>query len=101
MKGVILGIQPGAQLVDISHGVEPYDIAGERVHHRASVPLLSAEDGSCRRGGSRRGIGAQAAAGRNGGQYFVAPDNGVLSMVFAREKPRSGTLPTSGIFCIP
>jgi S-adenosylmethionine hydrolase len=27
MKGVILGIQPAAQLIDISHGVQAYDIA--------------------------------------------------------------------------
>ena len=27
MKGVILGIQPAAHLVDISHGVQPYDIS--------------------------------------------------------------------------
>ena len=27
MKGVILGIHPAAQLIDISHGVQPYDIA--------------------------------------------------------------------------
>ena len=27
MKGVILGIQPSAQVIDISHGVQPYEIA--------------------------------------------------------------------------
>jgi S-adenosyl-L-methionine hydrolase (adenosine-forming) len=34
-------------------------------------------------GSARRPLLAEMA-----GQYFVAPDNGVLSMVFAREKPR-------------
>jgi S-adenosylmethionine hydrolase len=28
MKGVILGIAPAAQVIDISHGVQPYEIAG-------------------------------------------------------------------------
>ena len=27
MKGVIFGIEPAAQVIDISHGVQPYDIA--------------------------------------------------------------------------
>jgi hypothetical protein len=27
MKGVIAGIEPAAQVIDISHGIQPYDIA--------------------------------------------------------------------------
>ncbi len=88
MKGVILGIQPGAQLVDISHGVEPYDIAGGaftiaqayRYFPRKTVHVVVVDPGV---GSARRPLLAEIA-----GQYFVAPDNGVLSMVFAREKPK-------------
>jgi S-adenosylmethionine hydrolase len=86
MKGVILGIQPAAQLIDISHGVEPYDIAdgaftiaqAYRYFPKKTVHVVVVDPGV---GSARRPLLAEMA-----GQYFVAPDNGVLSMVLAREK---------------
>jgi hypothetical protein len=88
MKGVILGIQPAAQLIDISHGVQPYDIAdgaftiaqAYRCFPKKTVHVVVVDPGV---GSARRPLLAEMA-----GQYFVAPDNGVLAMVFAREKPR-------------
>jgi S-adenosylmethionine hydrolase len=85
MKGVILGIQPAAQLIDISHGVQPYDIADGAFtiaqaylyFPKKTVHVVVVDPGV---GSARRPLLAEAA-----GQYFVAPDNGVLSMVFARE----------------
>lgn len=85
MKGVILGICPQAQIVDISHGVTPYEI-GEgayliaqayRYFRKKTVHVVVVDPGV---GTARRPILMEA-----GGQYFVAPDNGVLSMVLARE----------------
>jgi S-adenosyl-L-methionine hydrolase (adenosine-forming) len=86
MKGVILGICPRARLVDISHQVSPYAIAEGaflvaqtyRWFPAGTVHLVVVDPGV---GSPRRPILMQAA-----GQYFVAPDNGVLAMVFAREK---------------
>jgi S-adenosylmethionine hydrolase len=88
MKGVILGIQPAAQLIDISHGVQPYDIAdgaftiaqAYRYFPKKTVHVVVVDPGV---GSARRPLLAEMA-----GQYFVAPDNGVLSMVLAREEPR-------------
>jgi S-adenosyl-L-methionine hydrolase (adenosine-forming) len=88
MKGVILGIQPLAQVIDISHGVQPYDIASGaftiaqayRYFPKRTIHVVVVDPGV---GSARRPLLAEMA-----GQYFVAPDNGVLSMVFAREKPR-------------
>jgi len=88
MKGVILGIAPAAQIVDISHGVDPYAIAdgaftiaqAYRYFPKKSIHVVVVDPGV---GSARRPLLAEMA-----GQYFVAPDNGVLSMVFAREKPR-------------
>jgi S-adenosylmethionine hydrolase len=85
MKGVILGIQPAAQLIDISHGVQPYDIADGaftivqacRYFPKKTVHVVVVDPGV---GSARRPLLAEVA-----GQYFVAPDNGVLSMVFTRE----------------
>jgi S-adenosylmethionine hydrolase len=85
MKGVILGIEPAAQLIDISHGVQPYNIAdgaftiaqAYRYFPKKTVHVVVVDPGV---GSARRPLLAEVA-----GQYFVAPDNGVLSMVFARE----------------
>jgi len=87
MKGVILGIQPAARLIDISHGVRPYDIAdgaftiaqAYNYFPKNTIHVVVVDPGV---GSARRPLLAEMA-----GQYFVAPDNGVLSMVFAREQP--------------
>ncbi len=85
MKGVILGICPEARIVDISHGARPFEI-GEgayliaqayRYFPRKTVHVVVVDPGV---GTFRRPILMEAA-----GQYFVAPDNGVLAMVYARE----------------
>jgi S-adenosylmethionine hydrolase len=87
MKGVIFGIQPTARVIDISHGVPPYDIAGGaftiaqayRYFPRRTIHVVVVDPGV---GSTRRPLLAEMA-----GQYFIAPDNGVLSIVFAREAP--------------
>jgi hypothetical protein len=86
MKGVILSICPTARIVDISHGVGPFDIAeGAYLIAQAyasfpskTVHVVVVDPGV---GTARRPILLEAA-----GQYFVGPDNGVLSMVYSREK---------------
>src|SRR5579862_4476446 len=83
MKGVILGICPRAQIVDISHTVSPFEIAeGAYVIAQAypcfpekTVHVVVVDPGV---GSARRPILLEAA-----GQYFVAPDNGVLAMVYS------------------
>jgi len=86
MKGVILGIAPAARLIDISHGVAPYDIAGGaftiaqayRYFPKRTIHVVVIDPGV---GSARRPLLAEMA-----GQYFIAPDNGVLGMVLAREQ---------------
>jgi S-adenosylmethionine hydrolase len=88
MKGVILGIQPAARIVDISHGVRPFDIADGAFtivqaypyFPKKTIHVIVVDPGV---GSARRPLLAEMA-----GQYFIAPDNGVLSMVFAREKAK-------------
>src|SRR5579871_2676791 len=81
MKGVMLGICPGARLIDISHDVTPFAI-GEAAYTLSqawqcfsphTVHLVVVDPGV---GSARRPILAEA-----GGHRFVAPDNGVLSLV--------------------
>jgi S-adenosyl-L-methionine hydrolase (adenosine-forming) len=86
MKGVILNICPDAEIVDISHAVQAFDVLdgalaiaqSYAVFPAGSVNMVVVDPGV---GSARRPI--IVAADRH---YFVAPDNGVLSLVYAREE---------------
>jgi S-adenosylmethionine hydrolase len=101
MKGVILGIQPAAEVIDISHGVEPYAIADGaftiaqtyRYFPKKTVHVVVVDPGV---GSARRPLLAEMA-----GQFFVAPDNGVLSMIFAREQSKVRHITSEGYFLHP
>jgi S-adenosyl-L-methionine hydrolase (adenosine-forming) len=88
MKGVVLGICPNAHMVDISHDVRPYSIPdgayliaqAYRYFPKKTVHVVVVDPGV---GTSRRPILLEA-----GGQYFIAPDNGVLAMIYSVEKHR-------------
>src|SRR5919198_6144033 len=88
MKAVALGICPDAAIVDITHEVPPHDvIAGAlelaacyRYFPAGTVFLVVVDPGV---GSARRGIAADT-----GDHKFVAPDNGVLSLVFDETPPR-------------
>ena len=86
VKGVLLGINPDAQLVDISHLVQSHDVLdgaltlAQAYHYfpAGTVHLVVVDPGV---GSARRPILAVT------GKYsFIAPDNGVLSIVFEREE---------------
>jgi len=80
MKGVVLSLAPAANLVDISHGVPPQDVAAGAVALAQAAPLFPAgtihvavvDPGV---GGARADLLVEA-----GGSFFVGPDNGVLSL---------------------
>jgi len=82
MKGVIASICPQARVTDIGHLVSPFEITegayliaqAYKYFPRKTVHVVVIDPGV---GTARRPILMEAA-----GQYFIAPDNGVLSMVF-------------------
>ena len=83
MKGVILGICPAADIVDISHEVQPFEI-GEgafllaqayRYFPPKTVHVAVVDPGV---ESARRPILVEMS-----GQYFIGPDNGVLTMVYS------------------
>lgn len=86
VKGVILDIVPEAAIVDISHAVQAFDVLdGALTISQAyayfptgTVHMVVVDPGV---GTTRRPIIASS-----DGYHFVAPDNGVLSMVYAREE---------------
>jgi S-adenosyl-L-methionine hydrolase (adenosine-forming) len=85
MKGVILGICPAAHLVDITHEIEPYAISEAaytlaqawRYFPDGTIHLVVVDPGV---GSSRRPILVTTSA-EAGGHLFVAPDNGVLTLL--------------------
>lgn len=88
MKGVILGICPEATLTDITHEIGAHDVlegalqlAASYKYFPAGTVFLAVVDPGV--GSPRRGIAAEA-----GDYRFVAPDNGVLSVVLRETPPR-------------
>lgn len=88
MKGVILAICPDAALVDISHEIPPHDVMRAALELAAcykyfpsgTIFLTVIDPGV---GSTRRGLAADI------GEYrFVAPDNGVLTLVFQEAPPK-------------
>ncbi|HYE26199.1 MAG TPA: SAM-dependent chlorinase/fluorinase [Clostridia bacterium] len=86
MHGVILSINPNAKIVDISHGVQSFDILdgaitiaqAYRYFPADTIHVVVVDPGV---GSSRRPILAVTEK-----HVFIAPDNGVLSLVFEREE---------------
>jgi hypothetical protein len=86
MKGVILGVEPNAQIIDISHSVQPFDVLdGALTISQAynyfpsgTVHMVIVDPGV---GTARRPIIVTSER-----HHFVAPDNGVLSLVYQREQ---------------
>jgi S-adenosylmethionine hydrolase len=86
LKGVILNIVPEANIVDICHSVQAFDILDGALALAQSyayfpprtVHLVVVDPGV---GTARRPIIATSEA-----HNFVAPDNGVLSLMYAREQ---------------
>ena len=83
LKGVVLRICPTAKVVDISHEVHPFEISegafllaqAYRYFPAKTIHVAIVDPGV---GSARRPILVQAA-----NQYFIGPDNGVLTMVYS------------------
>jgi len=85
LKGVILKISPDVDIVDITHNVTPYDLldgalaigSAYSYFPARTIHVVVIDPGV---GTERRPL---LVSGET--QYFVAPDNGVLSLVYDRE----------------
>jgi S-adenosylmethionine hydrolase len=98
MKGVMYGIAPDVQLVDISHHIPPQDIrhggfvlmTAYAFWPRDTIHMVVVDPGV---GTERRAIAVQTDM-----YVFVAPDNGVLSYVLARERIRAAVALTNSAY---
>ena len=101
MKGVILGISQRARIVDITHEIAAFEVSeaafviaqAYRYFPKKTIHVVIVDPGV---GSARRPLLAEMA-----GQYFVAPDNGVLSMIFAREKAKVRHITAEAYFLQP
>jgi S-adenosyl-L-methionine hydrolase (adenosine-forming) len=85
-KGVMKTIAPGAEIIDLTHQVTPYSIAdGARLlvrtsqYYPAGTVFVTVIDPGV--GTSRKSIVLKTLKG----QYFVLPDNGLVSLVAERD----------------
>jgi len=86
MKGVILGINPEVDLVDICHDIRPFDVLeaayligqAYRYFPPRTIHLVLVDPGV---GSARRPLLVSADR-----YLFLAPDNGVLSVVYSKEE---------------
>jgi S-adenosylmethionine hydrolase len=87
MKGVILSRCPQARIVDISHEIPPFSILAGAYTIAQSAPFFPA--GTIHIVVVDPGVGSQRKAmlAGAGGQLFIAPDNGVLSLILEEKEP--------------
>lgn len=86
VKGVMLGIDPRLQVIDLTHQVRPYAIAdGARLladtapfYPKGTVFLAVVDPGV---GSTRKPMVARSSRG----QWFVLPDNGLITLVAERD----------------
>jgi len=86
MKGVILNIAPDAEIVDINHAVQAFDVLDGALtiaqcysyFPTGTIHVVVVDPGV---GSARRPILLSTEK-----HFFVAPDNGVLSLVYNREE---------------
>ncbi len=101
MKGVIAGITPDAQIIDITHNVAPQNIlsaawiltSAYRYFPKNTVYVCVVDPGV---GSIRRAIAVHA-----GDWYFVGPDNGLFSYVFAEQSIHAAVLLSNSKYHLP
>jgi S-adenosylmethionine hydrolase len=98
MKGVILGIAPRTTIVDITHDIALFEILEGAFaiaqafpyFPKGSIHVVVVDPGV---GTARRPILVEAS-----GQYFIGPDNGVFSMIYAVGTHRVRAISNEALF---
>lgn len=88
MKGVILTLAPRAAIVDITHEISPQDLneaafviaQAWAYFPKKTIHVVVVDPGV---GSARRPLLCEA-----GGHFFIAPDNGILSLIYNAAKPK-------------
>src|SRR5690606_4206943 len=87
MKGVLLGLSPEARVVDLSHDIAPHQVREAAVILAEAAPWFPA--GTIHVCVVDPGVGTRRRLvyAEIGDQRFLAPDNGVLSLLAERARP--------------
>ncbi|GAN33796.1 MAG: hypothetical protein DYG83_17975 [Candidatus Brocadia sp. AMX2] len=101
MKGVIGGINPSANIIDICHTIPPYDLlngayllsASYQYFPKGTIHVAVVDPGV----GSRRDIICVAIRD----YLFLVPNNGILSFIVPEEKPKNIIRVTNTKFFLP
>jgi S-adenosylmethionine hydrolase len=81
MKGVILSLSPSANIVDITHAIPPQDIFAGALALADAAPWFPPETIHVAVVDPGVGTSRRAIAARIGEQWYLAPDNGLLTGV--------------------
>jgi S-adenosylmethionine hydrolase len=85
LKGVILKINPDVTIVDITHHVTPYDLLDGALAIGAAYSYFPARTIHVVVVDPGVGTARRPLLVTSENQYFVAPDNGVLSLIYERD----------------
>ncbi len=101
IKGVILSVAPKARIVDLTHKIAPHDIVQAAYVLEASRPYFP--KGTIHTVVVDPGVGSERkiVALKKDGQYFLAPDNGVLSLLLRDRKIEAGVRVENSEFFLP
>ncbi|MDQ6644405.1 MAG: SAM-dependent chlorinase/fluorinase [Chloroflexota bacterium] len=101
MKAVIVGITPDAQIIDITHDIPPQNVPsgawilsyGYRYYPKDAVFVCVVDPGV---GSSRNAIAVHA-----GNWYFVGPDNGLFSYIYAEQTVHAAVILSNSAYHLP
>jgi S-adenosylmethionine hydrolase len=101
MKAVIVGITPDVHIIDITHDVPPQNVPsgawilsyGYRYYPKGTVFVCVVDPGV---GSTRNAIAVHA-----GNWYFVGPDNGLFSYIYAEQAVHAAIVLTNPAYHLP
>ncbi|MCG8345423.1 MAG: SAM-dependent chlorinase/fluorinase [Chlorobiales bacterium] len=101
MKGVIAGLSPFSSIVDLTHGIQAQNVLQGALYLGLSAPYFP--DGTVFVAVVDPGVGTnrKAVALVTEKQFFVAPDNGLLSYVMKTQKSEACYSITNPSFMLP
>ncbi len=90
LKGVICGINPGALVIDVTHGIAPRNVAAAAFTLKAAYRYFP--QGTIHVAVVDPGVGTERdiVAVHCQGHLFLAPDNGLLAPILAEHAPVEG-----------
>jgi S-adenosylmethionine hydrolase len=88
LKGALLRHHSGLQLVDITHDIKPYNIVEGAFALAQAWPEFPEGSIHLLAVNAVYGEGHRFAIVRHSGHYFLAPDNGLLTLLFDKNLPR-------------